>query len=351
MQSLNNYMLANKIFTDDSLFILAPHADDAILGCGCLIASRVLQQKKTYLIYLSSGAPETSHMYGHIMQDYHDHTTYQAVRLAERNRALQEIGLTRTFIQDFLYPARMVFTHFEVLVCRLFYILTSMEASTILVPAFEGGHPDHDVTNVIGAVIGWLLDLDVIEYPLYHITPDGIIFNQFCDSLHTPFRPVYGELLHVIRRKAMSCFTSQLFMLSEAIDIQQEESRYMSAKNYDESPNQGHVLYEGYEWGISNSSLMSTVRKSHNWIEYFFSAYMNCQKECSNSFDYMFKPAVEKHISGPPESRELLQRFPDQILSRYPIGIRLKERCRFLRIGTQVFGRAHPAEIGQRQSR
>ena len=44
---------------------------------------------------------------------------------------------------------------------------------TVIVPAYEGGHPDHDSCSFLGALLRRKLQSRVWEMPLYHRSPTG----------------------------------------------------------------------------------------------------------------------------------------------------------------------------------
>ncbi|MFB3812616.1 MAG: PIG-L deacetylase family protein [Terriglobales bacterium] len=57
-------------------------------------------------------------------------------------------------------------------------MIARYKPQALLVPAYEGGHPDHDVCSFVGWVLGRRVGIRVWEMPLYHRSEKGTLVCQ-----------------------------------------------------------------------------------------------------------------------------------------------------------------------------
>jgi hypothetical protein len=99
-----------------------------------------------------------------------------AVRNKESVRALNVLGVPRENImflgEELEIPDNRLMFHLETVSHSLkAEIRNPSGLKKIYVPAYEGGHPDHDAASILGAALGFELDRPVFEFYAYHAHP------------------------------------------------------------------------------------------------------------------------------------------------------------------------------------
>lgn len=126
---------------------------------------------------------------------------------------------------------------------------------TILVPAYEGGHPDHDVCSFLGALIRKQLNLPVWEMPLYHKSEGGeLVYQRFPRMNGTEVIYPLGEWELSIRAVMMACYPSHRDCAAFKTD---DAECYRPQPEYDYSrpPRNGTVNYGNWRHPVSPSEL------------------------------------------------------------------------------------------------
>lgn len=135
--------------------IIAPHPDDEACGCSSVLL-RAKGRKDMHVIYVFSGENKLSAYYAKA-----------EVRRAEARKAM-EIGGAKELV--FLGHRELGIDtkeKFDSLVEELELLFAKIMPEEIYVPAYEGGHLDHDICNaaVARAITG---NAKIFEYPMYN---------------------------------------------------------------------------------------------------------------------------------------------------------------------------------------
>jgi LmbE family N-acetylglucosaminyl deacetylase len=136
------------------------------------------------------------------------------VRQGEAVKALTLAGVHQVeFLSDYpfldKFCARVLYDVLPLLFASAHTLIRRHKPDTVLVPAYEGGHPDHDVCSFVGAMVRQWLRLPIWEMPLYHELESGELISQ-------RFREPNGtELMYPLtsmelrtRSAMMYCYTS-----------------------------------------------------------------------------------------------------------------------------------------------
>ncbi len=247
--------IINRLLTDPVLFVV-PHPDDEVIGCGALIYNRARLKSKSAFLYLTSGAPPTSMMTPEFRKQYRNYTTYKTIRLYERDVALTSLGVNTEDITDCDYPSRTLLYDIKNVKNKIKKIAEQKGIRIILVPPYEGGHPDHDVANFIGCRLSEEDRFDLFEYALYHAEENGNAVSQRFVKEVNQIYFYYSFENWCAKSIAIKAFESQLFMLESMSKYMPEQYRKLFRYNYQQKPNNGLVLYENYKWNIDSGDLI-----------------------------------------------------------------------------------------------
>ena len=190
--------------------------------------------------------------------------TLRYLRRQEATTALMLAGVRQVeFLSE--YRNKLMDLRLYRAVPTLFNMMCQMIAryhpETVLVPAYEGGHPDHDVCSFVGALIRKRLNLPVWEVPLYHKSDTGDVVCQ-------RFREMNGsELIYLLnpqelsRRAAMlACYTSRRDFADLSAD-DTECYRPQAEYDYSRPPHHETVHYENWRCPVSPAELCGNLEQ------------------------------------------------------------------------------------------
>lgn len=140
-----------------SFFILS-HQDDEF-AARHILELELQKKNKIIVIYLSNGCTENNRI--------------SDIRNEESKLALKDLAEEIIFLGDILsiYDGHIIFNLNNIYTKLLEIISIYMNnIDCIYAPAYEGGHHDHDATNVIVSKISAHLDLidKTFQFPIYH---------------------------------------------------------------------------------------------------------------------------------------------------------------------------------------
>ena len=133
----------------------------------------------------------------------------------------------------------------------LWQMMTHYRPEAVLVPAYEGGHPDHDVCSFVGALLRTRLNTPVWEMPLYHKSDAGeLVYQRFRQMNGTEVIYPLGPEELSLRAAMAACYTSKRdFAYLEADDL--ECYRPQAEYDYSRPPQNRTVNYENRRCPVS----------------------------------------------------------------------------------------------------
>ena len=120
----------------NKILVVAPHADDEIIGCGATIAKAINNGDEVYIVIATNahvGAPELF-----------DEQAISKVR-EEALQAHTYLGVSKTFFLDFPAPALNAFPEYKISVA-LSQIINEIQPNILYVPHPGDLHQDHKAT-------------------------------------------------------------------------------------------------------------------------------------------------------------------------------------------------------------
>jgi LmbE family N-acetylglucosaminyl deacetylase len=184
------------------VLVIAPHADDEVLGCGATVAKMTNEEHSVYVLIMTNahvGDPEMFTEKG-----------IEQVR-KEALEAHSLLGVTRTFFLDFPAPALDQFPAYKMSI-EISKFIKQFEIDTVFVPHRGDIHIDHRmVFNAALVSCRPVGNYSVKNIYAYETLSETEWAAPFGDDTFIPnyFVSINEEFLD-LKLKAMSCFQSQL---------------------------------------------------------------------------------------------------------------------------------------------
>lgn len=207
----------------ERILVIAPHADDEVLGCGALMAKMAKEGKKVFVLICTNahvGAPELFEQKG-----------IDVVR-SEALKAHQLLGVEKTYFLEFPAPALDAYPGYKISL-KINEIIAECEPDTVFIPHRGDSHKDHgrihDAAMVACRPRGNYKVKHVYAYETLSETEWG---EPIQSEYFIPTKYVsYTEEEFNEKLVAMQCFTSQLapFPASRSLEAIEALAKYRGA--------------------------------------------------------------------------------------------------------------------------
>jgi len=227
------------------VLILVPHPDDEIVGCAAAIVRARAAGREIFALYLTTGIAPVEMQWRWQRAD-------QAARVRRRRdealRVAARIGLQPL---EFLpWPARTLRHHLPEVRARAAALLAdpALAIDTVWSPAYEGGHQDHDVTNMLASTFHDAGGgVQVLEFAEYNYR-DGIVrSHEFVASSHDDVVLVLTAEERQLKADLLGTYASERANLRH-VEIGRERFRHLARYDYSRPPHASPLFYERFQW-------------------------------------------------------------------------------------------------------
>ena len=215
-----------------------PHPDDEIVGTCTLIKNFVEEKKIITIVFLTNGVISRQQnwfwkrsMYQHFVE----------IRKNEMLKSIELLGVKQYFYQNI--PTRSLKVNIEETYKLISKIIKKNKIDTVFCPAYEGGHPDHDITNFICSRLDGQCNL--FEFPEYNFYNGKINSNTFCQSYGKDKTIFLNSSEKKFKRKCLNIYKSEKNNLNY-INLNKECFRPMIKYDYSTPPHKGILFYRRF---------------------------------------------------------------------------------------------------------
>jgi N-acetylglucosamine malate deacetylase 2 len=233
--------------------VFAPHPDDEIIGA-CSILARC--PAGSFLVFVTDGAP---------FRLGKDRASLQHERRKESDQIAAVIGIPPDQVFRLAIADQETTFRLPQLIHDVFALLLELDADVIVIPAYEGGHPDHDSTALavhrasrLGAKSALLA-----EMCLYHDRDGQMETGKFLDHSSMPASLTLRLSMQdqILKQKAFDIYRSQKKVLRY---FPTEFERFRVAPKYDFRfpPHSGMLFYERFDWGVTGAEWRQLAKRA-----------------------------------------------------------------------------------------
>ncbi|HEV8679379.1 MAG TPA: PIG-L family deacetylase [Stellaceae bacterium] len=222
------------------ILVLAPHPDDEIVACGIAAMRARAAGARVFVLYLTTGVAEREALWA-----------WQRPRCAvrvqrRRDEAIEAaglLGLEPVAFRD--TPARRLRFDLAAAEAALAAAIAECRAEALWVPAFEGGHQDHDAANALAA--GFAGRLPVWEFAAYNFAGGRVRANRFAGERGGEVTIEANAAEAQAKRWALGCYASECDNLRH-LGAARETGRPLPAHDYARPPHPGRLFRERFHW-------------------------------------------------------------------------------------------------------
>ncbi len=222
------------------ILLLIPHPDDEVVGAAASIARRRKAGDQFFGLYLTDGIPAAAQLWRW------ERWRRGARAQRRRDEARAAAALLGIVPLDFLgWPSRTLKSHVDDAAALVAGILERRAIDAIWVPAWEGGHQDHDVANFLAARVAG--GRPVIEFAEYNRGGGAVRWNRFAiaNGSETELRLSPEEI--AAKRRLLTLYRSERSNLAP-VRVAVESQRPLPAHDYGRAPHDGPLLRERFHW-------------------------------------------------------------------------------------------------------
>lgn len=222
------------------VLILAPHPDDEVVACGIAALRARAAGAAVSVLYLTTGVPERAALWPWRRAG---HAARVERRRHEATKAAALLDVTPVGFLDI--PSRRLRAQLDRAAASVADALAATAADALWVPAFEGGHQDHDAANALAASMA--ARLTIWEFAAYNFARGRINANRFADERGGEIAIAATAAEARRKRDALRCYASERGNLRH-IGAAGECCRKLPAHAYGAPPHPGRLFRERFHW-------------------------------------------------------------------------------------------------------
>lgn len=223
-----------------NILLLAAHPDDEIVGCCAAIARARAQGASVSVLFLTTGIPAPERFWPWQRSSYSERVRR---RRAEAEMACSTLGLQILGFSGL--PSRELVRHLPSAASAIRQHVTRLRPAIVWAPAYEGGHPDHDLANFAASTLR--TQTQVWEYSEYNFFARVPRSNCFFAPAGNEVELRLSPQERAAKTSALALYASERRNLSYIRPFQ-EAFRPLADYDYSRPPHPGTLFYRRYWW-------------------------------------------------------------------------------------------------------
>ena len=222
------------------ILVLVPHPDDEVVACCAAIGRAHQQGAEIFALYLTHGCVARETLWPWQKRYYE---TMVSRRRAEGEQVARLLGITPICWRD--RPTRHLWRSLPIVHQEVVNAIASHAIDQVWLPAYEGGHADHDGLNAIGQKLKQ--SVSVLEFAEYNYFGGKALAQTF------PYPNGAEQVLELTAEEqqtkcaALTAYESEQGNLNYVGTVR-ECFRPMATYDYSQPPHSGTLWYARFHW-------------------------------------------------------------------------------------------------------
>jgi N-acetylglucosamine malate deacetylase 1 len=222
------------------ILLIAPHPDDELAGCCAAIGRARAQGASVALAFLTTGVPAPQRFWP---WQRSGHAARVERRRGEARQVAATLGADIAHFSD--VAARRLKDDIGATRDVLVKLGAERQADMLWVPAYEGGHPDHDVASFIASTLPG--EAPVWEFSEYNFRGGRVRSNEFVAATGQEIELKLSGEEQRLKRVLLGMYASERGNLSY-VRTEREVFRPRAGYDYSRPPHPGTLFYRRYAW-------------------------------------------------------------------------------------------------------
>jgi N-acetylglucosamine malate deacetylase 1 len=222
------------------ILFLAPHPDDELVAATSSIVRARRAGAAVHVLYLTTGVPAPEQLWPWRNSS---HAARVTARRSEALRVATDLELVPVGFSE--WASRDLKSHLREALTWITQIMREQAIDTIWVPAWEGGHQDHDVANFLAARAAD--GRPVVEFAEYNRANGTDNWNSFAVPNGTETLRLLTEKEARAKRALLALYRSEKANLT-GVKFEKESFRPLPAHDYASRPHPGPLSRERFHW-------------------------------------------------------------------------------------------------------
>lgn len=222
------------------ILVLVPHPDDEIVMCGAAIGRARAVGAAVHALYLTTGCIARENLWA--WQRF-NHAENLRARRIEGEQVAAMRGILPVAWSD--RPTRAVWRNLPRVWQEVQDAIKKIDADQIWVPAYEGGHIDHDATNGLASALKG--KIQVVEFAAYNWNHGKTQAQTFPLASDRDFSLFLTTEEKEFKKICLANYISEQKNLSY-IGTAQESCRPLFDYDYTKPPHPGTLWYARFHW-------------------------------------------------------------------------------------------------------
>ena len=224
----------------ERILFLAPHPDDELVAAAVSMARTRAAGGAIHILFLTTGVPAPDQLWPWRRAD---HATRVTTRRSEALRVADALNSVPIGFSE--WPSRSLKSHIEQALAWISQCIREYAIEAIWVPAWEGGHQDHDVANFLASHAA--NGRPVIEFAEYNWAHGSSHWHRFAvpNGTETVLRLTGDEI--GAKKRLLAMYRSEKANLG-GVRFDQEMFRPLPAHDYGARPHSGPLWRERFHW-------------------------------------------------------------------------------------------------------
>jgi N-acetylglucosamine malate deacetylase 1 len=222
------------------ILLLAPHPDDEIAGCCAAIGRARAQGANVAIAFLTTGVPPRERLWP---WERGGHAARVARRRDEARRVGTQLGAEVAHFSE--VASRRLKDEIHGTRDLVIKLLATRQVDTLWVPAYEGGHPDHDIASFVAST--FRNGLPVWEFSEYNFGGGRVHSNEFISARGSETGIVLSEDERRAKKQFLEMYESESANLNY-LRTEREVFRPLAEYDYSKPPHAGTLFYRRFAW-------------------------------------------------------------------------------------------------------